>query len=47
MGFGAALTVVATLMQTFSPQHRLGVFIAGRAVIGLGQGVALSELSSI
>lgn len=40
MGIGCFLTIIATFMQTFSPN--LGCFIAGRVVIGLGQGIALS-----
>ena len=39
---GAFLTIIATLMQTFAPRHNLGVFIGGRVIIGLGQGVALT-----
>ncbi|KAK9770271.1 putative Major facilitator superfamily (MFS) profile domain-containing protein [Seiridium cardinale] len=42
MATGCLLTVVATLMQTFSPYHTLGVFIAGRVLIGIGQGIALT-----
>lgn len=30
--------------QTFSPRGEIGCFIAGRVVIGIGQGLALSEL---
>ncbi len=44
---GAFLTIIATFMQTFSPNGKLGAFIAGRVVIGLGQGIALSECSII
>lgn len=43
MGIGAGLTIIATFMQTFSPRGNLGVFIAGRVLIGLGQGIALSK----
>jgi MFS family permease len=43
MAVGAALVIVATFMQTFAPRGNIGVFIAGRVVIGLGQGLALSE----
>ncbi|ELQ41426.1 sugar transporter [Pyricularia oryzae Y34] len=39
---GCATTVVATFMQAFAPYHNIGVFIAGRVVIGLGQGLALT-----
>jgi sugar porter (SP) family MFS transporter len=42
MGMGCFITVVATFIQTFSPQHKIGVFIFGRVLIGLGQGMALT-----
>jgi hypothetical protein len=42
MGIGCFLTIVATFMQTFAPEHNLGVFIGGRVIIGVGQGIALS-----
>lgn len=42
MAIGCFVTVVATFIQTFSPRGQLGCFIAGRVIIGLGQGVALS-----
>lgn len=42
MATGAAFVIVATFMQTFSPWHNIGVFIAGRVLIGIGQGVALT-----
>jgi hypothetical protein len=45
MGIGCFMTIIATFMQTFSPEHKVGVFIAGRVVIGLGQGIALSMCS--
>ena len=44
MGIGCALTIIATLVQTFSPRGNLGCFIGGRVIIGLGQGIALSKL---
>lgn len=43
MGLGCALTIVATFIQTFSPQGSIACFIAGRVVIGIGQGIALSK----
>lgn len=39
------MTIIATFMQTFAPEHNVGVFIAGRVIIGLGQGIALSMFS--
>lgn len=42
MAIGCFVTIVATFIQTFSPRGQLGCFIAGRVIIGLGQGVALS-----
>ncbi|KAF2173282.1 hypothetical protein M409DRAFT_17225 [Zasmidium cellare ATCC 36951] len=42
MAAGAACVVVATFMQTFSPRGQIGCFIAGRVVIGIGQGLALT-----
>jgi MFS family permease len=43
MGIGCFITVVATFIQTFAPYHKIGVFIFGRVLIGLGQGIALSQ----
>lgn len=40
---GAILVIVATFMQAFSPRGNMACFIAGRVVIGLGQGLALSK----
>lgn len=45
MASGALCVVVATFMQSFSPKGEIGCFIAGRVVVGIGQGLALSELS--
>lgn len=42
MWFGCFITIIATLMQTFTPWHNIGLFIAGRVVIGIGQGLALT-----
>ncbi|TVY53397.1 Quinate permease [Lachnellula cervina] len=42
MGIGCFITVIATFMQTFAPKGNLGVFIAGRVLIGIGQGTALT-----
>ncbi|KAJ5135305.1 uncharacterized protein N7515_004583 [Penicillium bovifimosum] len=42
MGIGCVLVMIATFMQTFSPHHNLACFLAGRCIIGIGQGVALT-----
>ncbi|OAK98957.1 general substrate transporter [Phaeosphaeriaceae sp. SRC1lsM3a] len=42
MAVGAALVIVATFMQAFAPRGNIGVFIAGRVIIGIGQGLALT-----
>ncbi|KAL7894278.1 hypothetical protein HDV63DRAFT_383924, partial [Trichoderma sp. SZMC 28014] len=42
MFIGGLLTVVATFIQAFSPRRNLGCFIAGRVLIGIGQGMALT-----
>lgn len=43
MGIGCLVTIVATMMQTFAPRHNLACFMAGRFLVGFGQGMALSE----
>jgi MFS family permease len=43
MAIGSVLVMVGSIMETFSPKNTLGVFIAGRAVNGLGQGIALCK----
>jgi MFS family permease len=45
MATGSVLVIIATFMQTFAPRGNIGVFIAGRVIIGLGQGLALSKHS--
>ncbi|RSL96064.1 hypothetical protein CDV31_013623 [Fusarium ambrosium] len=42
MFIGCFITIIATFMQTFTPHHQIGVFIAGRVLIGIGQGLALT-----
>jgi len=42
MAIGCFLTIIATFMQTFSPKGVIACFIAGRVLIGLGQGIALT-----
>jgi predicted MFS family arabinose efflux permease len=43
MGLGAILIIISTLLQTFSPRDNIGMFMAGRIIIGVGQGLALSK----
>ncbi len=43
MGIGCLVTIVATFMQAFAPRGNLGCFIGGRVLVGVGQGMALSE----
>ncbi|CAI7655523.1 unnamed protein product [Penicillium glandicola] len=42
MAIGCILVIIATFMQTFSPRHNLACFLAGRCIIGIGQGIALT-----
>ncbi|KAK3311057.1 general substrate transporter [Chaetomium strumarium] len=42
MASGCILVIAATFMQTFSPRHNIACFLAGRCIIGIGQGVALT-----
>ena len=42
MAIGCFVTIIATFIQTFAPFHQLGAFIAGRVLIGVGQGMALT-----
>lgn len=41
MAIGSVLVMIGALLETFTRRHTLGMFIAGRAVVGLGQGIAL------
>lgn len=43
MAIGCFVTIIATFVQTFAPQHNIGCFIAGRVIIGIGQGIALTS----
>lgn len=43
MGTGCIFVIIATFMQAFAPEGNIGVFIGGRVVIGIGQGLALSR----
>lgn len=42
MGLGCFVTICATMLQTFAPKGSLACFMAGRVIIGIGQGMALS-----
>ncbi|OKL58330.1 hypothetical protein UA08_06405 [Talaromyces atroroseus] len=42
MGMGCVLVIAATFMQAFAPYHNIACFIAGRCIIGVGQGIALT-----
>ncbi|KAJ5620673.1 hypothetical protein N7510_004657 [Penicillium lagena] len=42
MATGCVLVIIATFMQTFAPYHSLACFLAGRCIIGIGQGIALT-----
>ncbi|KAI9368990.1 general substrate transporter [Aspergillus egyptiacus] len=42
MAVGCVLVIVATFMQTWSPRHNIACFLAGRCIIGIGQGIALT-----
>lgn len=46
MGLGCLITIIASFVQAFAPYHKVGVFIFGRVLIGIGQGIALSEYQS-
>jgi MFS family permease len=46
MGIGCFITIIASFVQAFAPIHKVGVFIFGRVLIGIGQGIALSEFQS-
>lgn len=47
MAIGCFITIIAAFMQAFAPRGKLGVFIAGRVLIGIGQGTALSKSQHI
>lgn len=44
MAVGCVLVIIATFVQTFAPRHQIGAFLAGRVIIGFGQGIALGKL---
>lgn len=43
MAIGTVLIMIGAILETFTKRHTLGMFIAGRAIIGLGQGIALCK----
>ena len=43
MAAGSILVIMATFMQAFAPKGQIGMFVGGRVIIGLGQGLALSK----
>ena len=43
MSIGCVLVIISTFIQAFTPRHHLGGFIAGRVIIGFGQGIALTS----
>jgi len=45
MASGALAVIIATLIQCFSPRGNMACFIAGRVIVGIGQGLALSMWS--
>jgi sugar porter (SP) family MFS transporter len=42
MAIGCFITIIASFVQAFAPHHGIGVFIFGRVIIGIGQGIALT-----
>ncbi|KAI3393095.1 hypothetical protein diail_4724 [Diaporthe ilicicola] len=42
MGLGCFVTICATMLQTFAPKGSLACFMAGRVIVGVGQGMALT-----
>lgn len=47
MGVGCFVTVIAAFIQCFAPRGKLGIFIFGRVLIGIGQGTALSKSTCV
>lgn len=46
MATGCFCVIAATFIQAFCPRGAIGAFIAGRVLIGIGQGIALGKLTS-
>lgn len=43
MAIGCVMVIASTFMQTFAPRGNIACFLAGRCIIGIGQGIALSK----
>ncbi|KAE8351515.1 general substrate transporter [Aspergillus coremiiformis] len=43
MGVGCVLVIASTFMQTWAPRGNIACFLAGRCIIGIGQGIALTS----
>jgi MFS family permease len=43
MATGCVMVIAATFMQTWAPRGNIACFLAGRCIIGIGQGIALSK----
>ncbi|GMF72838.1 unnamed protein product [Aspergillus oryzae] len=41
MAIGCVMVIASTFMQTFAPRGNIACFLAGRCIIGIGQGIAL------
>ncbi|GAB1196429.1 hypothetical protein APSETT444_005700 [Aspergillus pseudonomiae] len=42
MAIGCVMVIASTFMQTFAPRGNIACFLAGRCIIGVGQGIALT-----
>ncbi|EIT83441.1 putative transporter [Aspergillus oryzae 100-8] len=42
MAIGCVMVIASTFMQTFAPRGNIACFLAGRCIIGIGQGIALT-----
>jgi len=43
MSVGCVMVIIATFIQTFCPRSKLIIFLVGRVIIGVGQGISLSK----
>lgn len=41
MGIGSVLIMISAILETCTPKNQIACFIVGRAVNGIGQGIAL------